>query len=273
MFTKFAGFITVIAMALSGAVLLTAPAQAATRPSGANRVAAKPIKKAKVSHRKSTQKKSAQKKSTNKPNKRAMVAQQGAQSLIATNVGRVGPGSAVVMGERVCTGGFLLRSAGHYYLSVSVDCAGRALGESARIMDGGTVVATGSLRHTGVDDFALVEINAADGVQLDGSVPGWGGPVGVGTNPGAGDRLFLATPGGVRTGMAQAGSGAMTVAVVASDANRGAGLLNESGQAVGVISGHGEFLSLASALTGARAAGFGDLQLVTGGAFGTATVG
>ena len=251
---------------------MAAPAQAATRSNGVTGVAAKPIKKAKVSHRKSHQKKSA-KKSAKKSIKRAGVAPVGGQSLTATNVGRVGPGSAVVLGERVCTGGFLLRSAGHHYLSVSAECAGRALGESARIVDGGTVVATGSLRHSGADDFALVEINAAAGVQLDGSVPGWGGPVGVGANPNAGDRLFLATPGGVRTATVQAGSNGMTVAVVASDANRGAGLMNQSGQAVGVISGHGDFLPLQSVLTEVQSAGFGDLQLVTGGAFAAAAVG
>jgi hypothetical protein len=282
MFTKFAGFVTVIAMALSGVALVATPAGALVNSGGEAGAVAKVAKKkankksvAVKKNKKKAARKAAQKaaqkaarKAANKPQVKPSVS-----TPAAVVSGRMGPGSVVVVGEHACTVGFLFEDGTNRYVSISADCAGRALGESVRITDAGSQVGTGTLRHLGADDFALVEIKLAAGVTADGSVPGWGGPAGLGVAPLAGASVFFATANGVRVGTIQDNDGKLGVSALVQAANRGAGLVDEQGLAVGVITGESDFLSLEAAMDGARAAGFTGLELVSGGVFRTAAVG
>lgn len=273
MFTKFAGFVTVIAMALSGVALVATPAGALSNSGGESAAVAKAAKKKAAGMKKAAKKKATRKAAKKKAAKKGQVNQAGSNLAVPSVSGRVGPGSVVAMGERACTVGFLFQDGAHHYLSISADCAGRALGESVRITDAGRQVGTGSLSYLGTDDFALVEVKLAAGVSPDGSVPGWGGPAGLGVTPKVGTSVYFATANGIRTGSVQAVDGQFGVDALVEAANRGAGMVDDQGLAVGVITGENGFLGLDVAMDGARTAGFNGLELVSGGAFRTAATG
>ena len=119
----------------------------------------------------------------------------------------------------------------------------------------------------------MVEVKLAAGVSPDGSVPGWGGPAGLGVTPKVGTSVYFATANGIRTGSVQAVDGQFGVDALVEAANRGAGMVDDQGLAVGVITGENGFLGLDVAMDGARTAGFNGLELVSGGAFRTAATG
>ncbi len=268
MFTKFAGFITVIALALSGAVLVASPAGASTKSVGVSKAVAKAKPAKQAAHKKAARQKAKQRRAAIRTHRAVVPAP--AAPVVA---GRVGPGSVIAMGERECTAGLLFAASGRHYLSVSAQCAGRALGESVQITDAGNQVATGVLRYSGSDDFALVEVHAVAGVRLDGSVPGWGGPVGERAEVTNGERVYFATPSGVRSVVINQVGQSQVVVPMIDQTNRGAGLVDGDGKAVGLIAAQGEVLGLGDAVDGANRGGIGGLTLVLGGAFQSAAVG
>ncbi len=271
MFTKFAGFITVIALALGGAALVASPADASTAVTGSSNASAKKANKRAAN--KAVGKKAKQKAKGKRAKRGRSVAAAGHATPQTSVQGRVGPGSSVAVGDRACTIGFLFRQVDRHFASVSANCVGRALGESVTIKDAGVDVASGKVAFRGADDFGLIEVTALSGVVFDGSVPGWGGPVGPGVMPEAGGTAYFATPNGVRTAALQNDAGRVVALAVPDQANAGAGLLDATGHAIGLLDKSGNVIAMSLVLDRALGAGFAGLQLVSGGAFQTAAVG
>ena len=271
MFTKFAGFITVIALALGGAALVASPADASTAVTGSSNASAKKANKRAAN--KAVGKKAKQKAKGKRAKRGRSVAAAGHATPQGSVQGRVGPGSSVAVGDRSCTIGFLFRQGERHLVSASANCVGRALGESVTIMDAGVAVASGKVAYRGADDFGLIEVTALPGVSMDGSVPGWGGPVGLGAMPEDGGMAYFATSNGVRTAALQSDAGHVVALAVPDEANAGAGLLDATGHAIGLLEKSGRVISMSSVFDRAPSAGFAGLQLVSGGAFQTAAIG
>ena len=276
MFTKFAGFVTVIALTLGGAALVASPADASVAATGSSKVGDKKANK-RAGHKAVGKKavgKKAKRKAKGKRAKRGRSVAAAGHATPQTSVqGRVGPGSSVAVGDRACTIGFLFRQVDRHFASVSANCVGRALGESVTIKDAGVDVASGKVAFRGADDFGLIEVTALSGVVFDGSVPGWGGPVGPGVMPEAGGTAYFATPNGVRTAALQNDAGRVVALAVPDQANAGAGLLDATGHAIGLLDKSGNVIAMSLVLDRALGAGFAGLQVVSGGAFQTAAVG
>ena len=271
MFTKFAGFVTIVALALGGAALVASPADASVAVAGSGKIGAKKANK-RVAH-KAVGKKAKQKAKGKRAKRGRSVAAAGHASPQASVSGRVGPGGSVAVGDRACTIGFLFRQGDRHFVSVSANCVGRALGESVTITDAGAQVASGKVAYRGADDFGLIEVTALPGVVFDGSVPGWGGPVGPGVLAEDGGTAYFATPSGVRTAELQSDTGRVVAQAVPDQANAGAGLLDATGHAIGLLDKSGNVISMSLVLDRAPGAGLAGLQLVSGGAFHTAAVG
>ena len=137
------------------------------------------------------------------------------------------------------------------------------------------------------NDFALVRIDPADVAKVNPSVPGFGGPVGVGGPSATGDDVFSYGNSSLRLGITQLspkrgivvtteGNGwSRTVYTVTPGipGDSGSGFLNGSGQAIGTLStvaiaplaGSNGVADLSRELAYARAqGGLADLQLVNG---------
>jgi hypothetical protein len=175
-------------------------------------------------------------------------------------------------------------------------CHARPLprGTRVRIVDRGHTVGHGrlaysslrALRRTGVtdvatcaaNDFALVRLRGAARHRVATSMPYWGGPTGLAPLPAAGSTVFgLARPSRAARTLPRAGQ---VVAVTGSTAtvntplpstraSRGGGFLDDAGRAVGILtasvgSGDNVVVSLADAITFARAHGLPRLRLVRG---------
>jgi hypothetical protein len=136
------------------------------------------------------------------------------------------------------------------------------------------------------NDLALVRIDPADVAKVNPSVPGFGGPTGVGGASATGDDVFSYGNSSLRFGITQLspkrgivvsteGNGwSRTVYTVTPGipGDSGSGFLNESGQAIGTLStvalaplaGSNGVGDLSRELAYARANGLGDLQVVNG---------
>jgi hypothetical protein len=137
------------------------------------------------------------------------------------------------------------------------------------------------------NDFALVRIDPADVAKVNPSVPGFGGPVGVGGPSATGDDVFSYGNSSLRLGITQLspkrgivvtteGNGwSRTVYTVTPGipGDSGSGFLNGSGQAIGTLStvaiaplaGSNGVADLSRELAYARAqGGLADLQLANG---------
>ena len=195
----------------------------------------------------------------------------------AAAAGRIGPGTQLVTGGRVCTANFVFRDARHrVFVGYAASCATRTaatggdactarslpLGTRVRFADRGRTVGYGELRYSSLrtlrragvsdaatcaaNDFALVEVRGATRRRVDPTVPYWGGPSGLGTLPSVGTTVFgLARPtAGART-VPRAGSvtvgagGTVTVStpLPSTRGARGSGFLDDAGRAVGVLTG------------------------------------
>jgi hypothetical protein len=136
------------------------------------------------------------------------------------------------------------------------------------------------------NDLALVKIDPADVGKVNPSVPGFGGPTGVGGASATGDDVFSYGNSSLRLGITQLspkrgivvsteGNGwSRTVYTVTPGipGDSGSGFLNGSGQAIGVLStvalaplaGSNGVGDLSRELAYARAHGLSDLQVVNG---------
>jgi hypothetical protein len=136
------------------------------------------------------------------------------------------------------------------------------------------------------NDLALVRLDPTDVGRVNPSVPGYGGPTGVGTVGDLGSTVFSYGNSELRLGITklspkqgtvvqnEGGGWSRLVATVTPGVpgDSGSGFLNESGQAFGVLStlqlaplaGTNGVGDLARELAYARAHGFPGLQLVAG---------
>jgi hypothetical protein len=136
------------------------------------------------------------------------------------------------------------------------------------------------------NDLALVRIDPADVANVNPSVPGFGGPVGVGGPSATGDDVYSYGNSSLRFGITQLspkrgivvtteGNGwSRTVYTVTPGipGDSGSGFLNGSGQAIGTLStvalaplaGSNGVADLGRELAYARANGLTDLQLANG---------
>lgn len=136
------------------------------------------------------------------------------------------------------------------------------------------------------NDLALVRLDPADVGSLNPSVPGYGGPTGVGTVGDLGSTVFSYGNSELRLGISKLspkqgtviqneGGGWSHIVVTLTPGvpgDSGSGFMNEAGQAIGVLStlqlaplaGTNGVGDIAKEIAYARAHGFPNLQLVPG---------
>lgn len=200
----------------------------------------------------------------------------GAPNAMAASGGPVHPGVQTVTADAQCTANFIFADASDTYIGQAAHCAG--LGGSDDI-DGctsgsqplGTAVSVdgadkpGKLAYSSwltmqargetdpdtcaFNDFALVKLDPSDVGSVDPSVPGFGGPTGVG-GAGVGSTIFSYGNSSLRQGITplnpkqglvasvEGGGWSRTVLTVTPGipGDSGSGFMNSSGQAIGVLS-------------------------------------
>ena len=230
------------------------------------------------------------------------------------NADPIHPGVQTVTAGGQCTSNFVFRDAGGTYLGQAAHCAGtgtatetdgcdsgsQPLGTQVQI-DGATRpgtlaysswIAMQQAGETNADacaynDFALVKVDPADVANVGPTVPGFGGPTGVGPSSAMlGDTVYTYGNSSLRGGVAQLRPKQGTV--VQSEGNgwsrtvytatpgipgdSGSAFLSDTGEAIGTLStlqvlpvaGSNGVGDLANELGYARSHGFGGLNLVQG---------
>ena len=217
-------------------------------------------------------------------------------------------------GSGQCTSNFVFRDGGGTYLGQAAHCAGtgaatdtngcdaESLPLGTRVdVDGatqpGTLAYSSWLAMQGsgetdentcaYNDFALVRLDPADVARVDPTVPGFGGPTGVGGSGAMlGDTVYSYQNSSLRLGVPQlrpkqgtviqgeGGGWSRTVLTVTPGipGDSGSGFLSGSGQAIGTLStlqvlplpGTNGVGDLANELAYARSHGFGGVNLVPG---------
>jgi len=217
-------------------------------------------------------------------------------------------------GSGQCTSNFVFRDGGGTYLGQAAHCSGTGAatdtnGCTAGTLPIGTRVQVDGATQPGTiaysswnemqandeadentcayNDFALVRLDPADAASVDPTVPGLGGPTGVGGSGGMlGDTVFSYQNSSLRLGVPQlrpkqgvviqsAGEGwSRTVLTVTPGipGDSGSGFMSGTGQAIGTLStlqvlplpGTNGVGDLSRELAYARANGFGGLDLVPG---------
>jgi hypothetical protein len=217
-------------------------------------------------------------------------------------------------GSGQCTSNFVFRDGGGTYLGQAAHCSGTGAATDTNGCDAGTLPIGTQVQIDGAtqpgtvaysswnamqangetdentcayNDFALVRLNPADVSRVDPTVPGLGGPTGVGGSGAAlGDTVFSYQNSSLRLGIPQlrpkqgtviqseGGGWSRTVLTVTPGipGDSGSGFLNDSGQAIGTLStlqvlplpGTNGVGDLSNELAYARNNGFGGLQLVPG---------
>ena len=224
------------------------------------------------------------------------------------------PGVQTVTAGGQCTSNFVFRDGGGTYLGQSAHCAGtgaatetdgcdsgsQPLGTEVEI-DGasrpGTMVYSSWIamqqanetdeNACAYNDFALVEVDPVDVPNLSPTVPGFGGPTGVGPSTAMlGETLYsygnsslrLGTPqlrpkqGVVIQSQGDGWSRDVNTVTPGIPGDSGSGFLSDSGEAIGTLStfqiaplaGSNGVADLRHELDYARAHGFPNLQLVNG---------
>jgi hypothetical protein len=235
-------------------------------------------------------------------------------ALADHNADPIHPGVQTLTEGGQCTSNFVFRDANGTYLGQSAHCAGtgaatetngcdsgsRPLGTRVQI-DGasrpGTMVYSSwlAMQSSGetdenaceFNDFALVEVDPADVSKINPTVPGFGGPTGVGPSSAMlGDTVYTYGNSSLRFGLAQLrpkqgvvvqseGDGWSRTVYTATPGipgDSGSGFLSESGEAIGTLStlqvlptaGSNGVADLAHELAYARSHGFPGLELVEG---------
>jgi hypothetical protein len=225
----------------------------------------------------------------------------------------VTPGVQTVTEGAQCTANFIFRDGGGTYVGQAAHCSGTGAATETDGCDSGshpigTPVEVSGATQPGTlvynswitmqqsgesnadicayNDFALVRLSAADAAAVNPSVPGFGGPTGVGGASATGDDVYSYGNSSLRFGVTQLspkkgvvvqteGNGwSRTVYTVTPGipGDSGSGFLNGSGQAIGVLStvaiaplaGSNGVGDLSRELAYARAHGLPDLALVNG---------
>ena len=225
----------------------------------------------------------------------------------------VHPGVQVVTQGAQCTSNFVFQDGSSTYLGQAAHCSGTGAAtdtdgcHSASLPVGTPVAIDGagqpgtmvynswlSMQASGetdaetcaYNDLALIRIDPADVPKTNPSVPGFGGPTGVGSWGGAGSTVYTygnsSLRGGVTTlspkqgAVVQSSAGGWSHDVYTASpgipGDSGSGFLNASGGAIGVLStvqlaplaGSNGVGTLGNELAYARAHGFSGLQLVPG---------
>jgi hypothetical protein len=237
----------------------------------------------------------------------------GAPAAEAAPTGPIHPGVQTLTSGGQCTSNFIFRDAADTYIGQAAHCSGTGAQTDTNGCASGSlpldtpVTVTGASRpgtlvynswltmqaalETDADtcaynDFALVKLDPVDVGSADPSLPGFGGPTGVGGDSGVRATVFSYGNSSLRAGIAQlspkqglvvqvtGGGWSRSVYTVTPGlpGDSGSGFLNATGQAVGVLStlallplplsnGVGD---LSRELAYARAHGFPDLALVKG---------
>ncbi|HET9153072.1 MAG TPA: serine protease [Solirubrobacterales bacterium] len=225
----------------------------------------------------------------------------------------VHPGVQVFTAGAQCTSNFVFEEGTAVYLGQAAHCSGTG-GQtetdgctSGSLPLGTPVEVTGATRpgtlaynswltmqatgESGPDtcaynDLALIRLDATDVGRVNPSVPGYGGPTGLGTVGGLGSTVFSYGNSELRGGVAQLspkqgtvveneGGGWSHVVVTVTPGipgDSGSGFMNEAGQAIGILStlqlaplaGTNGVGDLGRELAYARAHGFPELRLVPG---------
>ena len=235
-----------------------------------------------------------------------------APAALAAPTGPVHPGVQTFTAGAQCTANFIFKDATSTYIGQAAHCSGTGAAtetngcDSASLPLGTAVTVTGAsnpgtlvynswlaMQAAGetdanacaYNDFALVKLNPADVGKVDPSVPGFGGPTGVG-GAAVGGTVYSYGNSSLRQGITLlspkqglvvqlAGGGwSRTVYTVTPGipGDSGSGFMNATGQAIGVLStlavlplplsnGVGD---LGRELAYARSHGFDGVQLVNG---------
>jgi hypothetical protein len=244
----------------------------------------------------------------------AAIAFAPSQAAADHNANPIHPGVQTVTGGGQCTSNFVFRDGAGTYLGQSAHCAGTGAATETDGCDSGsqplgtTVDVEGASRPgtlvysswlamqaagetdpnaCAYNDFALVRIDPADVPNLSPTVPGFGGPTGVGPSSAMlGDTVYTYGNSSLRLGIAQLrpkqgvvvqgeGDGwSRTVYTVTPGipGDSGSGFLSGSGEAIGTLStlqvlpvaGSNGVGDLAHELAYARSHGFAGLELVPG---------
>jgi hypothetical protein len=225
----------------------------------------------------------------------------------------VHPGVQTVTAGGQCTANFIYTAGGNTYIGQAAHCSSTGAATdtdgclAASLPLGTSVEITGASRPgtlaynswltmqangesnadtCAYNDLALVKIDPADVAKVNPSVPGFGGPTGVGGASATGDDVFSYGNSSLRFGITQLspkrgivvsteGNGwSRTVYTVTPGipGDSGSGFLNGSGQAIGVLStvalaplaGSNGVGDLSRELAYARAHGLADLQVANG---------
>ena len=242
----------------------------------------------------------------------AGIATAGAPAALAAAGGPIHPGVQTFTAGAQCTANFIFKDASSTYVGQAAHCSGTGAAtetngcDSASLPIGTPVTVTGAsqpgtlvynswlaMQAAGesdpntcaFNDFALVKLDPADVAKVDPTVPGFGGPVGLG-GAAVGGSVFSYGNSSLRQGIPQlspkqgvvvevAGGGwSRTVYTVTPGipGDSGSGFMNGSGQAIGVLStlavlplplsnGVGD---LSKELAYARSHGVAGLDLVNG---------
>jgi hypothetical protein len=225
----------------------------------------------------------------------------------------VHPGVQTVTAGGQCTANFIYTAGGNTYIGQAAHCSSTGAATdtdgclAASLPLGTPVEVTGASRPgtlaynswltmqangesnadtCAYNDLALVKLDPADVGKVNPSVPGFGGPTGVGGTSATGDDVYSYGNSSLRFGITQLSP--KKGLVVSTDGNgwsrtvytvtpgipgdSGSGFLNASGQAIGVLStvalaplaGSNGVGDLSRELTYARAHGLADLQVANG---------
>jgi hypothetical protein len=190
----------------------------------------------------------------------------------------VKPGNMTFTGGAQCTSNFIFEGGGDVYIGQAAHCSGTGAAtdtngcDSASLPIGtavevngasqpGTLVYNSWLTMQGLgetdpdtcayNDLALVRLNPADVAKVNPSVPGFGGPTGLGSSAaGLGDTVYTYGNSSLRGGVTKlspkqgvvvssdGGGWSRTVYTVTPGVpgDSGSGFMNASGQAIGVLS-------------------------------------
>jgi hypothetical protein len=224
------------------------------------------------------------------------------------------PGVMTFTDGAQCTANFVFRDGGGTYIGQAAHCSGTGAATDTDGCDSGTLplgtpVEVGGATRPGTlvysswiamqssgetnddacayNDFALVKIDPADVGRVDPTVPGFGGPHGVGgSGAQLGDTVYSYGNSSLRGGVTKLspkqgvvvqseGNGWSRTVYTATPGvpgDSGSGFMNESGQAIGTLStlqvlpvaGSNGVSDLANELAYARSHGFSGVGLVNG---------
>jgi len=225
----------------------------------------------------------------------------------------VHPGVQTFTEGAQCTSNFVFQDSANVYLGQAAHCSGTGAATETDGCDSGSLPVGTAVEIDGAsqpgtmvynswlamqangeadpdtcayNDLALIRVNPADVASTNPSVPGFGGPTGIGTWGGTGSTVYTYGNSSLRGGVTALSPKQGTVVQNGASGwshdvytvtpgvpgDSGSGFLNASGAAIGVLStvqlaplaGSNGVGDLAKELAYARANGFSGLQLVPG---------